>query len=341
MSNITMYKTIASEPRAPYFYSKLSPAKPTVVFDSYWKFAAERQNVFFRRYSKKPWPWTNDPVIGKYKFTNVYRVTDRVSQYLVKEVIYNEKFSSETNEVFFRIMLFKLFNKIETWKKLLSEIKEISYKNFKVNAYDKVLSKIMQSGQAIYSAAYIMPSGKSFFGHEKKHTNHLWLIDKMMRENLPKKIEDCRTMQKGFELLRSYPSLGDFLAYQYIIDINYSNITAFSESEFVMPGPGAKSGISKCFSDLGGLSEVEIIKLMMDRQEIEFKRLDLEFERIGDRPLQLIDCQNIFCETDKYARIMHPDIRGKGDRMRIKQVFASHGGPEELYLPPKWRTKIK
>lgn len=336
MQNTTRYSTIASEPTAPFIYSKLSPAKPTIVFDSYWKFAAERQNVFFRRYSQKVWPWTNDPVIKKYKFTNVYRITDRVSQYLVKEVIYNEKFSSETEEVFFRIMLFKLFNKIETWETLLAEIGDISYKNFKVSAYDKVLLRRLRAGQAIYSAAYIMPSGKSFFGHEKKHTNHLWLIDKMMRENLPQKIEESGKMQKGFELLRSYPSLGDFLAYQYIIDINYSNITNFSESEFVMPGPGAKSGISKCFSDLGGLSEVEIIKLMMDRQEIEFERLDLKFERIGNRPLQLIDCQNIFCETDKYARIMHPDIKGKSDRMRIKQVFVSHGNPVQLYLPPKW-----
>jgi hypothetical protein len=331
-----MYNSITLKSTVPYIYSKLSPAKPTIVFDSYWKFAAERQNVFFKRYFKKPWPWTKDPVIAKYKFTNVYRIADRVSQYLVKEVIYNEKFSSDITEVFFRIMIFKLFNKIETWEKLLTEIGEIRYKNFKVSIYDKILSRISQTGQAIYSAAYIMPSGKSFFGHDKKHTNHLWLIEKMMRESLPQKIEESGTMQRGFELFRSYPSIGDFLAYQYITDINYSEITDFSETEFVIPGPGAKSGISKCFSDLGGLSQVEIIKLMMDRQEIEFDRLDLKFERIVNRPLQLIDCQNVFCETDKYARIMHPNIKGSSDRMRIKQVFVSHGDPGQLYLPPKW-----
>ena len=337
MPKMTMFNDRTNATVAPYFYSKLSPAKPTTVFDSYWRFAAERQNVFLKRYSGQPSPWTNDPVIKKYKFTNVYRITDRVSQYLVKNVIYNEKFSSEGAEVFFRIILFKLFNKIETWEELLTEIGEISYENFKINTFDKVLLNLLQKGQAIYSAAYIMPSGKSFFGHEKKHKNHLLLIKKMMQEKLSQKIEQSNSMQRGFELLRSYPSIGDFLAYQYITDINYSNITNYSESEFVIPGPGAKSGIRKCFSDLGGLSEVEIIKLMMDRQEIEFERLELKFERIGNRPLQLIDCQNIFCETDKYSRVMHPEIKGTSDRIRIKQVFVSHGDPEKLYLPPKWK----
>ena len=39
-------------------------------------------------------------------------------------------------------------------------------------------------------------------------------------------------MQQGFQILRSYPMLGDFLAYQFIIDINYGTLTDFSEMEF-------------------------------------------------------------------------------------------------------------
>lgn len=328
---------LALQPQtAPYVYTKLSPAKPTVVFDTYWRFAAERQNIFFKRLNNDPWPWTEDSILYKYKFTNAYRVSDRVSQYLLRNVIYNSNYSSDPAEVFFRIILFKLFNKIETWERLLSELGELTYSTFSISRYDKVLFKMLQQGISIYSAAYIMPSAKSSFGYEKKHQNHLNLIKKMMAENLPEKIGQCPTMQRVFELLKSYPSIGNFLAYQYTIDINYSEITNFSESEFVVPGPGAKSGISKCFSDLGGLTEIEIIKLMMDRQDKEFERLGLEFKRLADRPLHLIDCQNLFCETDKYARIAHPEIKGNGDRLRIKQNFSSHGDIEELFLPPKW-----
>ena len=45
--------------------------------------------------------------------------------------------------------------------------------------------------------------------------------------------------------------VGDFLAYQFITDINYSTLTDFSEMEFTVPGPGARDGIHKCFESIG------------------------------------------------------------------------------------------
>jgi hypothetical protein len=143
-------------------------------------------------------------------------------------------------------------------------------------------------------------------------------------------------MQDAFEILKGFPSLGDFLAYQLLIDINYSPILNFSESEFVVPGPGAKGGISKCFLDTAGLTNVEIIKLMTDRQEQEFERLGLSFKTLWGRRLQLIDCQNIFCEVDKYARVKHPDIKGNSDRVKIKQMFRENSKPIDYWFPPKW-----
>jgi alpha-glutamyl/putrescinyl thymine pyrophosphorylase clade 1/Thymidylate kinase len=78
-------KTIA---RVPYTFSALSPARPSMVFDTYWQFAAARQAVFFKRFVQSPPPWTNDPILQEYKFTNTYRASDRVSQFLVRHVIY-------------------------------------------------------------------------------------------------------------------------------------------------------------------------------------------------------------------------------------------------------------
>ena len=130
--------------------------------------------------------------------------------------------------------------------------------------------------------------------------------------------------------------IGDFLAYQYATDINYSTLTNFSEMSFVVPGPGAKDGLRKCFSDFGGLTEVDLIKLMADRQEDEFSRLGLKFMNLCGRPLQLIDCQNLFCEVDKYARIAHPEIKGVNGRSKIKQKFKPLPESMEYFYPPKW-----
>ena len=318
----------------PYVFAKLSPARPTVVYDSYWWFAAERQEVFFRKLKGLADSLTDDPILLRHKFTNAYRASDRVSQHLIRHVIYEGDKSPQ--EVFFRTILFKLFNKIETWEMLKSRLGTISYADYSFSRYNQVLSDAISSGTRIYSAAYMMPSGKSAFGHARKHSNHLELIKRMMDDEVPLRIADAPNMRQAFEVLRSYPTIGNFLAYQFITDLNYSEMVNFSEMEFVIPGPGAIDGIHKCFSDLGGLNETDIIKLVTDRQEMEFERSGLNFRTLGGRPLQLIDCQNLFCEVSKYARLRHPDIKGVSKRTRIKQIYRPSAKPIEYWYPPKW-----
>ena len=92
-----------------------------------------------------------------------------------------------------------------------------------------------------------------------------------------------------------------------------------------MPGPGARDGIHKCFDDLGGLSETDIIRLVTDRQEYEFEQLGLEFRSLWGRPLQLIDCQNLFCEVSKYARVVHPDVEGSQRKISHQANLSGFG----------------
>lgn len=313
----------------------LGRVKPSKVYNSYWTFAAERQNAFFRRLEGEPPPWTEDSVIRLYKFTNAYRASDRVSQYLIRNVIYRTDLPASAKEVVFRILLFKFFNKIETWELLERELGPLTYAEYSFKSYDRILERAMRNGQTIYSPAYIMPSGGSL-GYNRKHRNHLALIESMMKEELPAKLADSPSMQSAFDLIRSYPTIGNFLAYQYVTDVNYSEVIDFTEMEFVVPGPGSIDGIRKCFDDTGGMSGADIIRMMADRQELEFERLGLTFRSLWGRRLQLIDCQNLFCETDKYARVVYPDVSGKTGRTRIKQKFKANEQPITFWYPPKW-----
>jgi thymidylate kinase len=317
----------------------LAPIKPSEVYDIYWRFAAERQNIFFRKLARQSPPWSQDPILKKYRFTNAYRASDRVSQYLIRNVIYDSEYPPD--DTFFRIILFKVFNKVDTWELLEQRLGNIRFSDYSFEKYDVILSEAMKKGETIFSSAYIMPSGKQSFGHSRKHQNYLRLLETMMSDEVPARITEMRSMQEVFELLRSYPMIGDFLAYQFTIDINYSGITNFSEMEFVVPGPGARDGIRKCFLDLGGLSEVDIIKMMADCQEVEFERLGINFRSLFGRPLQLIDCQNLFCEVDKYTRVSHPHVNGISGRKRIKQTYQPSNSAINIWYPPKWGLNSK
>ncbi|MBC6720514.1 nucleotide kinase domain-containing protein [Treponema sp. Marseille-Q4130] len=308
------------------------------IYDLYWQFAVKRQEIFFNRINKKSTPWSDDQILQTYKFTNVYRATDRVSQYLINNVIYNgENYSDE--DTVFRILLFKIFNKIETWQKIESHFNKIDYGSFDEEKYGAFLDVLQEAGEKIYSAAYIMPSGTTSFGSPRKHKNHLAFIKYMFKDGIVKKISNCKTLEDLYLLLLSYPTIGKFLAFQYAIDLNYSEICNFDEMSFVVAGPGAKHGIKKCFPRIC-LSDEEIIHYAAEHQDEEFKKRGLDFKRIGNRPLQLIDCQNIFCELDKYTRVSNPEFNIGHSRIKQKYEYIEKKRIDYNF-PPKWHCIIE
>lgn len=304
------------------------------VYDLYWYFAYERQNIFIKKLNGESAPWTDDLILQNYKFCNSYRVNDRISQYLLRNVIYNKKVYSN-EDMIFRIILFKLFNKESTWELLIKNFGDVTLKSFDVNNYSKVLETAIKKGIRIYNDAYISCANKAF-GYARKHDNHLALLNKIF--NVDKshiKIINSKTMEEAFNILKSYPLIGNFMAYQLVTDINYSEVVNWKEDEFTVAGPGSLRGIKKCFIDRGKLSNEDIIRYMYEHQEEEFKRLNLDFKRIGNRPLQLIDCQNIFCELDKYCREAFPNL--KSNRTKIKKKYIPITNKIDYMYPKKWK----
>ncbi|WP_459548561.1 nucleotide kinase domain-containing protein [Nocardia sp. X0981] len=307
--------------------------RPTPVFDTYWRFAARRQEIYEARLAGRAGPWTADPVLLRHRFTNCYRAADRVSQYLIREVSYRG--DQDLDEVLFRTLLFKLFNKVSTWQLLNEVFGPVSWRKFDLNAFNEVLTTEFAQGRKLYSAAYVVPPPR--LGADRKHTNHLRLLQHMMATGLPEQLAAATSLQEVFHALVAYPAMGDFLAFQFAIDLNYSTALNFDEMEFVVPGPGARDGIRKCFGPAANGIEADVIRYMAEHQHDHFQRLGLVFTGLGGRrPLQLIDCQNLFCEVDKYARVMHPEVAGHSGRTRIKQLFAPVPDRVTAWFPPKW-----
>ena len=328
--------SLAAPPQYPILLGSGRVLKTTPAYDTYWRFAEKRQAMFMRRVAGAPPPWTDDSVLANHRFTNAYRAADRVSQYLIRHVLYEG--GQTADEIFFRALLFKFFNRIEVWEELTAKVGAPSWKTFDFERYARVLDSMMARGDRVYSAAYIMPSPA--FGCARKHRNHLRLLEHMMNEGAPRRLARAKSLKEVFETLRGFRSLGDFLAFQFAIDLNYSVLIDFSEMEFVVAGPGARDGISKCFADTAGLTDAELIRVVAERANEEFERLGLRFETLWGRPLQLIDCQNLFCELGKYARVVHPEVKGESGRTRIKQKFTPCFSPVPQWYPPKWGLKV-
>jgi hypothetical protein len=302
------------------------------VFDAYWHFAAERQRIYISRLAGEQAPWTDDPILSTFKFCNAYRASDRVSQYLIREVIYADP-AADPEDLLLRIVLFRLFSKPETWE-LLEAGAGVNRKSLRRGQLAEILDAEALRGRKLYTGAFILCATRAY-GHQRKHRNHLALLEEMMAPGgLSSSVAGAASIGKLYEALRRYPLIGPFMAYQLAIDINYSELCDFDESEAAVAGPGALRGIAKCFSTCGDWDPERVILWMTERQDQEFERLGIKFPGLFGRPLQAIDIQNLFCEVDKYSRVAFPEL--KSDRSRIKSRFAASGNLPVPFFPPKW-----
>lgn len=306
---------------------------PTPVFETYWRFAAERLDAFYRRLAGHAAPWTNDPIIREHRFTNAFRAADRVSQHLIAEVQYQG--CQDADEVVFRTLLFKFFNKIDTWELLRATVGTPMWGNFDFGTYAGALTAARADRVTLYSAAYVVPPPR--LGEQSKAENHLRLLKLMMTDGLVDAVVAARRLEDVYRALVTYPSVGRFIGFQLAIDLNYSSILDFDEMDFVVAGPGALDGIRKCFGAPSVGIEEDLIRYVAVHQDEYFASLGLQFEGLFGRPLHLVDCQNLFCEVDKYARVAHPQVAGISGRQRIKQRFRPRSPELTAWFPPKWR----
>ncbi|TFY63010.1 hypothetical protein EVJ58_g3497 [Rhodofomes roseus] len=184
------------------------PVSP--VLDTLFYFMAERHRIFLRRTSGEERPWTDDEILQKYPFTNVFRVYDRTTQYVLRHVV--NQGSQDLHESCFRVILFRMFNKIETWKHLKQQIGELTWADFDVHTYEKVLGAV--SGP-LYGPAYICPAPNNI-GGKFNYARHLRLVQLLMEENLPKQLKRFRYLKDAHGWLLLFPSMGDFTALQYV-----------------------------------------------------------------------------------------------------------------------------
>jgi hypothetical protein len=303
------------------------------VYRAYWAFAANRHAIFEARLSRRPEPWTQDPILQRHRFCNVFRAADRVTQHLIAHAAYGEADLNE-EDLFLRVVLHRLFSRPATWELLEAYCGRIDVSTFDPERYNAVLDTAFLAGRRLYTGAFILCANRAY-GYERKHRNHLALVEAMVADGVAGRIARATSFRTVVDELRSWPLLGPFMAYQLAIDLNYSPLVDFSENDFTVPGPGAQRGLSKVFVDLGGLSPDDAVHWLVEQQHVVLSQLGIKPPTLFGRPLHAIDCQNLLCEVDKYCREAFPELGS--NRSRIKQRFSPDPSPLPLFFPPGWK----
>lgn len=326
--------------------------KPNDNFKYYLQFMSERMNIFWRRHFGFPQLSTINPIFQQYKFTNVYRSLDRVSQFLISEVQYDEVGLAndwDTEDIFVRTILFKHFNKIETWRALENEFGKITC-DTKFSEIDKFLTELSQT-ETIYSNAYMMtasfmrsPEIMKKYGiqpNSLKHSAYLQIWKDVIYSGKMYDILKSKSLEELQLKLNEVITVGKFISMQYAIDLNYSQLFNFNENDHIIAGPGAERGIERTFDIEGKPDYVEIIKWVTKELPNLLRDYGYEFDELPNRMPTLIDMQNCFCETDKMLRGLGittegVEVAGK----RIKTFYVPNNSKIQYRFPPKWKVEL-
>ncbi len=270
----------------------------------FWRYIAERHLIYKKKISGMPQPWTADPILQNYKFTNVFRNLDPGTRYVIEKIIPKLQ---KPEDIIFNIIIYRLYNKIQTMDALgLQHVADLDIEQFQ----EKLRKQAKK--EKIFTSAFIV-SGYSFIaGKDKiaKTCNILFDIWKQIPA-ITGKILEARDSQTTFETIKSLRGIGSFLAYQTSVDIGYWRRDIFNEDVFVVAGPGCKAGIDRLFTDRGNISYEDCIKYLCSVQEEGFKSIGIDMEQLfGERKrLNLMAMENCLCKISKYLKALNNEGR--------------------------------
>lgn len=325
--------------------------KPNENFKYYMYFISERMDIFWSRKYNFPKPYTTDKIMQDHKFTNTYRVLDRSSQYLIHHVI-SEENQYTKEEMVFRILLYKHFNLPSTWDMLIERFGDINCLTSEEDLVEFFRQKT-EEGCVLYSNAYMITASfmrstdiMGRFGlvpGMPKYQSYMRLLYKgLWEDGIMKLILESKTQKECFDSLMKLVGVADFLAYQFVQDLNYTSFFNFDDNEYCAAGPGTQRGIERCFDIVGKPDYGEIVKWVYTNFKDLCNQYDAHFLPLPNHPLQVPDLSNCFCETDKYLRGMGIGTEGKDiDGKRIKAKFNPNPNKIEYVLPKKWNVNLK
>lgn len=261
-------------------------------------FVIERHSIYLRRAAGQPKPWTTDSILQQYRFCNVYRELDTVTQWLAAN--WRTPHISDPN-LWFAMVVARLVNRPDA-------LEEAGYPvPWHPERWVRVLDVRKQRGDRVFTGAYMI-RGVESNGRSKVQYLAEAVLTPMWSKR--KEFPAHGTLSRAHEWLMTQYGLGSFLAAQVVADVKYTPLLCKAEdwASWAAPGPGSQRGLNRVM----GLD----VKASWVTEEwlTKVQDLRLTLNKVlpkGWEPLHAQDVQNCLCEFDKYRRTQLGEGRPK------------------------------
>ena len=265
-----------------------------------------RHRIYLARQSGQPKPWTADKILQSYRFCNVYRELDTVTQWI--RVNIREKYAKH-RDLWFMLCIARHFNWPPTLEALMRAYAWVGEGWFAHKA-GLVLSRL--PGQ-VYTGAYMInpPTTAELRALPKQHRTKAWWSCLVVLSNLYAQrvrlraaFEDMDTLWGAQQMLLGHRGWAGFMCYEVVSDLRWTRYLKDAEDidTWAHLGPGALRGLQRLHGR--PLSHRPPQDLALREARVVLKALWTDWPRGRNWPkLELREVEHSLCEFDKYERV--------------------------------------
>lgn len=283
--------------------------------ERYYAWIFERQRVWYNRMMLgQNEPYTDDPIIAKYRFTNSFRELDRGTIYAKTVVLPEEEPNLE--RTFMRVLTYRMFNRVSTYDKVF---RPFNYYTSEATVpveedWGRILENLQELHQngryPVFTRAHVIPT----FGARAGVDTKVERVVEFLRNaslNLPLIVGgiNVESFPEAHRSLMRLENLGDFLAFEVLSDLVYTGLLPYNEDSWANPGPGCKGGLSLIYDNDKTLSDQDKMRRLQDDQNLAFASMGLPFAlyvgpQVHSAHLTLRNIEGGCCEYYKYNEIL-------------------------------------
>jgi len=250
----------------------------------------ERYSIYIKRSQQKPKPWTDDPILQRYRFCNVYRELDKVTVWISDNW---RSPNADDPDLWFAMLVARYINEPGTMELMGYPV---PYRS--ANFIDAVQQR-KREGKNAFNAAYIISTGGLTL---PKHEYLDMFFKRMWNKRKQLRVAQGMNLRNYCELLVNQPGIGRFMAGQIIADLKYANPILKEADDwwsFAISGPGSRRGMNRMlgrpvkqnWNEGEWFAELRTLRLVVNQH------LPENMPNIHGQ-----DLQNCLCEFDKYCR---------------------------------------
>lgn len=274
---------------------------------AFFEYLTEREQIRLRKEADLPFPWTEDPILRAYKFTNVRRHHDKTSDVL-RKTFYGKHFHDDRESILMNCALFRYFG---TWE-FAQAVGWQRYDDFDFEGIKEIARTRLLQRERVFTGAYVI-TNQGISAPKQEVVVDYFLKD--LHAATPAILDVLKLTQKWEYVAKRMKQIGGFggtgfMTKEVLLDTTYTGFwndifEDENDGTFSFPvdwwkwtpiGPGALRGAARvCIEDK--VNELVARNVIQNLYEAQFKHRSFPFR------LSPTDIQFGLCEFDKYERV--------------------------------------